>query len=254
MGRIRPSSGCLGRMRLIRMSSILRLLAARLIWMAAVCLLACRIVLVRSGGRVARRLAFAIRIRGGCMLRRGCRRAARLLRRHGRRLIRRACRLRCYCTLPAEYAGLGGGRDRGASVICGCEVLFVLAGNVFVMRLRGKRFPVVLVLRDFFFVGGTGPNSALAAIESHVILVHDHSLVIDVGHIGDVGRRAVVVERASAPFSARKADAAVAEAVVHSPIEADVRAPITTMPSIDRKSTRLNSSHLGISYAVFCLK
>src|ERR1035441_9600395 len=26
------------------------------------------------------------------------------------------------------------------------------------------------------------------------------------------------------------------------------------LPSIDRKSTRLNSSHLGISYAVFCLK
>src|SRR5258705_4818268 len=26
------------------------------------------------------------------------------------------------------------------------------------------------------------------------------------------------------------------------------------VPSIDRKSTRLNSSHLGISYAVFCLK
>src|SRR5258705_3014228 len=25
-------------------------------------------------------------------------------------------------------------------------------------------------------------------------------------------------------------------------------------PSADRKSTRLNSSHLGISYAVFCLK
>src|ERR1035441_10847551 len=28
----------------------------------------------------------------------------------------------------------------------------------------------------------------------------------------------------------------------------------TTGPSLDRKSTRLNSSHLGISYAVFCLK
>src|SRR5262245_42333514 len=26
------------------------------------------------------------------------------------------------------------------------------------------------------------------------------------------------------------------------------------LPRIDRKSTRLNSSHLGISYAVFCLK
>src|SRR5258705_3264699 len=29
---------------------------------------------------------------------------------------------------------------------------------------------------------------------------------------------------------------------------------ITTPASRDRKSTRLNSSHLGISYAVFCLK
>src|SRR5262245_64118046 len=29
--------------------------------------------------------------------------------------------------------------------------------------------------------------------------------------------------------------------------------PITTI-GLDRKSTRLNSSHLGISYAVFCLK
>src|SRR5262245_9846191 len=27
-----------------------------------------------------------------------------------------------------------------------------------------------------------------------------------------------------------------------------------SMPALDRKSTRLNSSHLGISYAVFCLK
>src|SRR5690606_2876127 len=29
---------------------------------------------------------------------------------------------------------------------------------------------------------------------------------------------------------------------------------IDEMPSIDRKSTRLNSSHVKISYAVFCLK
>src|SRR2546426_8214960 len=28
----------------------------------------------------------------------------------------------------------------------------------------------------------------------------------------------------------------------------------TTLPRTDRKSTRLNSSHLVISYAVFCLK
>src|SRR5256885_5159508 len=30
--------------------------------------------------------------------------------------------------------------------------------------------------------------------------------------------------------------------------------PPASMPSSDRKSTRLNSSHLVISYAVFCLK
>src|SRR5947199_1187810 len=33
----------------------------------------------------------------------------------------------------------------------------------------------------------------------------------------------------------------------------DVKAALAIIP-IDRKSTRLNSSHLGISYAVFCLK
>src|SRR5205814_6253309 len=31
-------------------------------------------------------------------------------------------------------------------------------------------------------------------------------------------------------------------------------APVSLKLGIDRKSTRLNSSHLGISYAVFCLK
>src|SRR5438045_9625989 len=32
------------------------------------------------------------------------------------------------------------------------------------------------------------------------------------------------------------------------------RRAINSVATIDRKSTRLNSSHLGISYAVFCLK
>src|ERR1039457_3118553 len=35
---------------------------------------------------------------------------------------------------------------------------------------------------------------------------------------------------------------------------AGMRALICSTPIIDRKSTRLNSSHLVISYAVFCLK
>src|SRR2546426_3903655 len=35
---------------------------------------------------------------------------------------------------------------------------------------------------------------------------------------------------------------------------ADIMLPKLLSPAADRKSTRLNSSHLVISYAVFCLK
>src|SRR5690554_7362242 len=38
------------------------------------------------------------------------------------------------------------------------------------------------------------------------------------------------------------------------PIEADYRSPYVRELIEDRKSTRLNSSHVRISYAVFCLK
>src|SRR3989442_7988093 len=38
-----------------------------------------------------------------------------------------------------------------------------------------------------------------------------------------------------------------------SPLRAALPAPIS-LPNGDRKSTRLNSSHVRISYAVFCLK
>src|SRR5258705_9825723 len=37
-------------------------------------------------------------------------------------------------------------------------------------------------------------------------------------------------------------------------LDAAARDPADPDGRIDRKSTRLNSSHLGISYAVFCLK
>src|SRR5437773_3287379 len=39
-----------------------------------------------------------------------------------------------------------------------------------------------------------------------------------------------------------------------SPPNAGCAPPATTRPHTDRKSTRLNSSHITISYAVFCLK
>src|SRR3712207_7449113 len=42
------------------------------------------------------------------------------------------------------------------------------------------------------------------------------------------------------------------EQLHHLVAEVDVRVPDVTL--LDRKSTRLNSSHANISYAVFCLK
>src|SRR5262245_64702491 len=58
----------------------------------------------------------------------------------------------------------------------------------------------------------------------------------------------------------RPMNGAVAPMVASTPVPRDmVRAAAASMRSSrhtmrDRKSTRLNSSHLGISYAVFCLK
>src|SRR2546430_9395749 len=56
------------------------------------------------------------------------------------------------------------------------------------------------------------------------------------------------------PISIAAWDPAAPCATLRPPTEfRDLAAP-ATMPNADRKSTRLNSSHSQISYAVFCLK
>src|SRR3712207_7052929 len=45
-----------------------------------------------------------------------------------------------------------------------------------------------------------------------------------------------------------------AEEVVGTPVVEAIEEAATPVPDEDRKSTRLNSSHANISYAVFCLK
>src|SRR5256885_6251966 len=59
-------------------------------------------------------------------------------------------------------------------------------------------------------------------------------------------RRAAVM-----PDHGRRAEAEVPALLLQAPANIDV---IAGDPELDRKSTRLNSSHLVISYAVFCLK
>src|SRR5438045_6076735 len=52
----------------------------------------------------------------------------------------------------------------------------------------------------------------------------------------------------------RAAHGSVRHAAVAATDTTSRRPPVVRVVLTDRKSTRLNSSHLGISYAVFCLK
>src|SRR5258707_7253896 len=62
------------------------------------------------------------------------------------------------------------------------------------------------------------------------------------------------LEPADRPHRLGGADAHLGDGVVHQLHEIGERAPAHHAPQLDRKSTRLNSSHANISYAVFCLK
>src|SRR5437899_3969331 len=67
----------------------------------------------------------------------------------------------------------------------------------------------------------------------------------------DVGRLALLGILARGLAERRGARIVIEDVVYHLECQAD-RLRIAVQS--DRKSTRLNSSHLGISYAVFCLK
>src|SRR5258705_2015700 len=85
---------------------------------------------------------------------------------------------------------------------------------------RSTLFPYTTLFRsilDLLVLGGLGDDPQVDQEGQHVVLL---------------GRR-VHLREAGAEFLFGQSDVALAE---------------------DRKSTRLNSSHLGISYAVFCLK
>src|SRR3712207_8165070 len=74
-------------------------------------------------------------------------------------------------------------------------------------------------------------------------------------------RRGALVRAARSGRDRQGDHAAVAEPVEGAParfavehLHAPLRRPVQQEAGVDRKSTRLNSSHANISYAVFCLK
>src|SRR5699024_12216757 len=81
--------------------------------------------------------------------------------------------------------------------------------------------------------------------------LHDALPIFDVGC--GTGRLAAQAERAGRTVTALDADASMVEAARGNLRGRVLRAALPDLP-LDRKSTRLNSSHVSISYAVFCLK
>src|SRR5437899_7729082 len=68
-------------------------------------------------------------------------------------------------------------------------------------------------------------------------------------------RRAAQINVAGIPYDADDLPGNVFELRAQAVANDDLLTKrILIWPELDRKSTRLNSSHLGISYAVFCLK
>src|SRR5699024_11243451 len=74
----------------------------------------------------------------------------------------------------------------------------------------------------------------------------------------ETGEVESLVEGVSSVFGENQAAAAAAMLIVGLVVTMGIGSSFSTLPIItvilDRKSTRLNSSHVSISYAVFCLK
>src|SRR5690606_40532309 len=106
-----------------------------------------------------------------------------------------------------------------------------------------------LLLLDFTFVfyvhchlHHTDPPSFPTRRSSDLLMRQDPDVIL-VGEIRDLETATIAIQ------------AAMTGHLVLSTLHTnDAPSSITRLINIDRKSTRLNSSHVKISYAVFCLK
>src|SRR5438034_4260834 len=104
-------------------------------------------------------------------------------------------------------------------------------------------FPPVLLAIGIAAVLGAGPGTAVVAIA-----------VVYAPLFFRVVRASVLAESAQAYVEAAEALGLGRLAILVSHILPNVVSPIVVQTAVDRKSTRLNSSHTVISYAVFCLQ
>src|SRR5690606_466150 len=108
----------------------------------------------------------------------------------------------------------------------------------------------VLVVDDA--AGGHGAHLDLVLVVDHEDLRAERGVALD-GLLRDEERVLVLAEGDERPHEHPRQERELG--VVHEDAERDLaRARVDVDVGKDRKSTRLNSSHVKISYAVFCLK
>ncbi len=213
------------------------------------CLVFCRLVLgwlavvrPRSGsfirGRIIFRLIF-VRARRSCfalswfILRRlihGCLVLGR------RRLIRSSSLLGRYGTLAGKLCRFRSCGDCRASLVHRRQERVIGACRLHMLSLDRGRLRVLRVGVCLLRRSRTRTDSTGAAVIAH--MVHgggvDYGLAVDIVNYGDVHviHRGVVAEVSVIPISAAVAGAAVAVAVVHAAVEADLCAPIAAIPGV----------------------
>ena len=127
------------------------------------------------------------------------------------------------------------GRLRWMALVLIEELLAVLSSLLVKLSLLCSWRSVPLAHRLGLRERGPEVDAAASAVVAHaVVVVHDHRAVVDVVDVDfvDAVDGAVIEEVVTVPVTAFIAMAAIAEAIVDAAIEADVRAPVSTMEQV----------------------
>ena len=162
-------------------------------------------------------------------------RGATVVRHRIRQPTMRAATTRAYNTVTRKLTRPRSRCDSGPTVVERRMQLPVASGAGLMLPLHRRRFKVMVTLGGELVRRRPRMQATSAAIEGHVVVVVDNSVVVDVGHMNatEVGARAVIEKRATAPVATREPNTGITKPVVHTAVEADVRTPVAAVPEVD---------------------
>src|SRR5580700_4380581 len=119
-------------------------------------------------------------------------------------------------------------------------------GSGLVLHLVGGRLEVVFVGEPLLLGARNAVDTARPAVERDMVIIddrvllHDGPVHVDVGRVkgAEICNGTIVGEHATAPLTTEESNAAIAEAVVHTAIEADVWPPIAGVPAVEAACER----------------